>query len=275
MKSLKAQLPKPFSIPKIEKKAVEVAKALRPVMQDIKTLRENNCEGFCSYLQVVANVPYPVAKAMLSHFMPMQINAFNMFRLALAIMYYLPEVSKTDTSLQDLQKTLPQGWAHVRVTDVNVRENSPGRFYAYVEVLFMDTVAAGRLQEFSMPCTWMRGIFKSIGLRNRIRETDVVNPRELVGMYASVHVVENDKRYIDIDGWTVNDSERKRNRDLSRLRKKKECSFVDTECVNCMLGKDKCALACRKKTVGGIDGEPGEKSGRFISTVGKQAEPRL
>ena len=216
----------------------------------MQTLNEHTCEGFCIYLRDVCAVPYTVTKAMLHHFMPMQVNAFNMFRLSLAIMHYLPDYNDRDVTLQDLQEDMPNLWVHVRVTDVDVRETSPGRFNAYVEVLCMNTHLAGRLFEFRIPCTRMKGIFKSIGLRGRVKETDVLNPRELVGMYAYIHLVETDRERLTIGGWTVSASERQKNKELTALRKKKDCSMVGTQCVECPMGKDKCALACRKKTIG-------------------------
>ena len=243
-------------------------------MQDIKTLCDSNCEGFCKYLKEVCDIPYAVSKEMLNHFMPMRINAFNMFRLSLAIMHYLPEVDTRDITLAKLQEDLPNMWAHIRVTDVDVRETSPGRFYAYVEVLFMNTILAGRLMSFRIPCLHMRGIFKSLGLRNRVKESDVLNPRELVGMYATAHIVETETKHLTVGAWTVNDSERKKNKELSLLRKKKACSFVDTLCVDCAMGKDKCALACRKKTIGGVVNDQTTGSGT-ISTSGKQAPPAI
>ena len=68
-------------------------------------------------------------------------------------------------------------------------------------------------------------------------------------MYAQIHLGNTDSAAFTILGWTASPSEKKRNKELVLLRKKKDCSRTDTQCVDCPLGKDKCALACRKKTI--------------------------
>ena len=247
-KCLKAQLPPPFSIDRLERKAVQVAKALKPIMGERASLTTQNCEAFCVYMRDTCKVPYVTTKAMLQNLLPLRVDALGMFRLSLAIIGYLPEF-KHEMTLADLQEDFPNVWAHVRILDVDVREETPGHFSAYLEVLFLTSQLAGRLLKFRVPYTQLRYVFKSIGLRNRIKESEVLIPRELCSMYAHIHLGDTDRAAFSILGWTATASEKKRNKNLMLLRKKKDCDRVGTQCVDCPLGKDRCALACRKRTI--------------------------
>lgn len=186
---------------------------------------------------------------MLSHLLPMKINPFNMFRLALAIMHYLPKFSTRDITLEDLREDFPNLWVHVRVTDVDVREESPGRFVAYLKVLCYTTQLAGRLLTFRVPYTQMKRVFSAVGLRARVKETEVVSPRELCSVYAYIHLGDTQTESFTILGWAATGSEKKKNKELALLRKRKDCSHTDVTCVECPLGKDVCALACRRKSL--------------------------
>lgn len=194
-------------------------------------------------------MPYATTKAMLSQLLPLKINAFNLFRLSLAIMHYLPNFQGREVSLQDLQEDLPNTWAHVRINDVDVREETPGHFSVYLEVLVMTTQYAGRIMVFKVPYWQLKKIFCAIGLRKRIKELEVLIPRELCSMYAHVHLGETDRDAFSIIGWSATDSEKRKNKELCQLRKKKDCSYAGIACTDCHLGKDKCALACRKTTI--------------------------
>ena len=202
---------------------------------------------------------------MLHALMPLKVDAAGMFRLGLALLHYLPNFTSREVSLNELQTDLPNTWVHARVNDVSVREESPGRFYVYLELLFMTTMLAGRITTFRVSYKQMRGIFKAIGLRNRVKETEVLNPRELMSMYVYVHLTESDKQRVGIEAWTATASEKKKNKELAMLRKKKDCSYMDIECVDCELGKDKCALACRKTSPHIIQPSPDllKKGGSF------------
>jgi hypothetical protein len=183
---------------------------------------------------------------MLNALLPLKVSAFNLFRLSLAIMHYLPHFEEREVTLQDLQEDLPNLWVHVRVTDVDVREESPGRFAAYLEVLAMTSQLAGRLMTFRVPYLQLKKVFCALGLRKRLKELEVVIPRELCSMYAHIHLGDTGRDAFNILGWSATESEKKKNKELSTLRKKKDCSHADVQCVDCPLGKDRCALACRK-----------------------------
>lgn len=256
--SLKAQLPPPYSIQRIESKAVQVAKAIRPWMIGKRSLNSDNVEEFCLFLRDKCHIPYAATKAMLSKLLPLKVTSFNMFRLALAVMNYLPRFETRDVTLEDLEEDLPNMWVHVRITDVDVREESPGRFYAYLEALCMTTVLAGRLLSFRVPYPQLKRIFCALGLRSRVKEQEVVPPRELCSMYAYLHLGDTQTEAFNILGWTASGSEKKKNRELVLLRKRKDCSHVETTCVECPLGKDQCAIACRKTSLA-IVRTPGTK----------------
>lgn len=215
-----------------------------------KSLNVGNVEEFCVFLRDKCHIPYAATKAMLSRLLPLKVTSFNMFRLALAVINYLPRFETRDVTLDDLKEDFPNLWVHVRVTDVDVREESPGRFYAYLEVLCMTTTLAGRLLSFRVPYTQLKRIFCALGLRSRVKEQEVVPPRELCSMYAHLHLGDTKTEAFNILGWTATGSEKKRNRELMLLRKRKDCSHADVQCVDCPLGKDQCALACRKVSLG-------------------------
>ena len=186
---------------------------------------------------------------MLSHLLPLKITAFNVFRLSLAIMNYLPKFEGRDVSLRDLQEDLPNLWVHVRITDVDVREETPGRFFVYLEVLCMTTQLAGRLLKFRVPYTQLKKVFCAIGLRTKIKESETVVPRELCSVYAHIHLGDTGTDAFAILGWSSTASEKKKNKELTMLRKRKDCSYANVQCVDCPLGKDRCALACRKESL--------------------------
>lgn len=186
---------------------------------------------------------------MLSALLPLKITAFNVFRLALAIMHYLPKFQGRDVTLQDLQEDFPNLWVHVRITDVDVREESPGRYAAYLEVLCMTTQLAGRLLTFRVPYPQLKKVFCAVGLRQRVKEQETVAPRELCSVYAHIHLGDTGSSAFSILGWSATASEKKKNKELSTLRKRKDCSYANRQCVDCSLGKDRCALACRKTSL--------------------------
>lgn len=218
-------------------------------MQGKKALTTDNSADFCLFLRDKCHIPYAATSAMLENFIPLKITAFNMFRLALAIINYLPRFETRDVTLDDLREDLPNTWVHTRIIDVDVREETPGRFIAYLKVLCYTTILAGRILTFRVPCTQMKYVFRALGLRNRIKEEEVVSPRELCSMYAHIHLGETQKESFTVIGWKATGSEKKKNKELSMLRKRKDCSHVDVTCVECPLGKDVCALACRQKSL--------------------------
>ena len=228
---------------------MQVAKALKPCVEGLTALTTNNCEDFCLFLRDKCGVPYMTSKVMLSNLLPLKINAFNMFRLALAIMHYLPNFEGRDVSLKDLQEDLPNLWVHVRITDVDVREEAPGHFYAYLEVLCMTSLLAGRLMNFRVPYYQLKKVFCALGLRTRVKESETVIPRELCSMYGHIHLGDTVNQARTILAWSATASEKKKNKELVQLRKRKDCSFPDIVCTDCKMGKDRCALACRKVTI--------------------------
>ena len=217
-------------------------------MGERAVLTTQNCEEFCVYMRDVCKIPYVTTKAMLQNLLPLKVDTLDMFRLALAIIGYLPEF-QGEMTVAELREDLPNIWVHVRILDVDVREETPGRFSAYLEIMPLTSQLAGRLIKFRVPYTQLKHVFKAIGLRNRIKETEVLIPRELCSMYAHVHLGDSDRAAFGILGWSATPSEKKRNKELMTLRKKKDCGRPGTQCVDCPLGKDKCALACRKRSL--------------------------
>ena len=224
-------------------------------MQGKQALTTTNCEEFCLFLRDKCHIPYAATSSMLSHLLPLTVDAFNMFRLALAVINYLPKFETREVTLDDLREDMPNTWVHVRIIDADVREETPGRVIAYLKVLCYTTQLAGRILTFRVPCTQMKRIFCALGLRTRIKENEVVSPRELCSMYAHIHLGDTETAAFTIIGWAATGSEKKKNKELALLRKKKDCSHVDVTCVECPLGKDACALACRRKSLRTLEAE--------------------
>ena len=217
-----------------------------PLFKGIGVLRSDNCAEVTGSLANITGLPAVRIQMMFSHLMPLRVDNMGIFRIALAIIEYLPLFANDNCQYDGAYTGSPPIWAHCRVLSARV---AGGGAHARVQlvILPMTSLLAGRLIKIYTPVKQAVDLVKKCGCR--LRSSDIPPaPQELTSTYHHFKIgASNGMLTIYAAEWDR--SEKEENKKLATMRKQRMCNQPEhIRCIDCCAGRDKCPAACRATT---------------------------
>lgn len=234
-----------YSISTIEDKASSIAKKLIPLLPKDGVLDCFNSSALCSFIVEEYNVTPVLASDMLNSLQDIRGTPLGAFRIALAILEYLPLFNKEDTTLKGSYKGSPPCWFHARIVTVMVK-NTPKGCVVTIKYLMYTSVLAGNYISMSYNLEGISRLFKSMCLV-KPRYKGKIYPQELFNMYLTLLIGETNSAVLVPTKYKVSSCEGKHNAMLAKARSNKSCGST-RRCAICPKGLDQCPMACRRVT---------------------------
>ena len=248
---------KTYSVSKVEKKAVELAKVIiKHFPEGEPLLSSDNILPLVTWLATTCKVSNGHIIAMLYKFLPMTSTPQSALRIAYAIMYYLPEFMDEEyKELDDKYSGHVKFQAHCKILESKpfIQNIEKGIIAVKIRAMLMTSLYAGMYVDWIDKESTISRVLRRIGMSGSKTEGERP-PQAMTGAYVTITFGKTKEHafypvYIDVCS-----SERKQNQELTKLRRNKMCD-ISEECYKCYKGKDECYLACRLKTKKGFKNE--------------------
>ena len=236
----------PFSVRASERAAVQLAKKIAPLFKGIAVLRSDNCGEVAGNLASLTGLPVIRIHSMFRHLMPLRVDNMGLFRLAFAIIEYLPVFAADENKYEGVYTGTTPLWAHCRILSARVSDGGTGATTQLV-LLPMTSLLAGRFLKIYVPVKRAVELVKKCGCHPRSSDTPPA-PQELTSTYHHVRIgAENGMLTMYAVEWDR--SEKEENKKLATMRRQRMCNQPEhIKCIDCCAGRDKCPAACRATT---------------------------
>lgn len=225
-----------------------LARKLKTLTGDLTSLTDDNCQPFAEKVAEICGLSVVRIHAMLHNLMPLHLDNMGLFRMALAVIEYLPLFEKDNLRIEGKYTGVPSLWVHCRM--LSARPSLAARKpETQVVALALTSILAGRILVFRMNFDTTIGVLKRCGVHKHEKGVGLPLPQELTGTYHFIKFGTDDNALCMPVMFDWHSSESKANRELRMMRKLRNCPQpAHITCVDCCAGRDVCPAACRAVT---------------------------
>ena len=136
-------------------------------------------------------------------------------------------------------------WSVLSVRDIDEFHTADKRRLCKLQVACLTGICAGDYMEFVFAPGYLKWMAKEVGFPayEPVHERDIFRMKFWAKLGTG-----KDGCSRAITKLAASSSQKTKNRRLAKARLEKQCKFVQVSCPACLMGLDRCELACRNKT---------------------------